>query len=651
VKTGIQYFKLVIDVWIPACAGMTTFYRFVKFNSDRILKTGPELRKNHFEKGRRLEAIENGQGVPTDEREKEVHYSRLYRKFIILTLVGSLIPLLLVGWGIYLYYSQFSQARMKDSFRSQVDFQRKILELFIRERTNDLHNIAETHTLNQLKSPEKLKEIFDAINREGRYFTDLGVISDAGRHLAYIGPYSLMDKDYSQTFWFKEVMTRKNFYISDMFTGFRHNPHMIIAVFRSEGGQHWILRATIDTEYLRSLVESVKIGRTGEAFLLNGNGIFQTSPRSGGKIMDKAPLAVDQLMEDSGIHILNMNGGSGQLFQTDQLVAYAWLKEPHWVLILKQDYAEAFRDVNHANRATLIFLHLSLLGIVIITVVITRTMIKTIKRRDREADQLNKQLMQASKLASLGELSAGVAHEINNPLAIILTENQVMRDCLDATPGLDEELAKDLLDSISQIDNQIQRCTLITHNLLRFSRRTKSMIEMVNLNAFLGEVVQLMEGRARGKGIQFRTELEKDLAPLLSDPSQLQQVFLNLITNAIDAHEDKPYGIITLTTRSDLQRKGVEVRVEDTGSGIEAKNLERIFDPFFTTKPVGKGTGLGLSISYSIIKRLGGDISVQSVPGQGTEFIIFLPFSHATDSQGNSKEGSDRASEQPGKDQ
>jgi two-component system, NtrC family, sensor kinase len=593
-----------------------------------------------------LESRVNGPSSHSEEGDKEVHYTRLYRKFVLLTLIGSLIPLLLVGWGIYIYYSGFSQARMKDSFRSQVEFHRKIIELFVNERTNDLLHIADTHSVNQLKNPDKLKQIFEAINREGRYFTDLGVINEAGRHLAYIGPYNLMDKDYSQTFWFKELMIRKNFYISDMFTGFRNKPHLIIAILRFEGGRPWILRASIDPEYLRSLVENVKIGLTGEAYLLNGNGVFQTSPRSSGMIMGKAPLALNQFMEDSGIHIMNLEKGVPR-----QIVAYAWLKEPHWVLILKQDYSEAFRDVNHANMATLIFLHLSLLGIVIITVIITRAMIKTIKKRDQEADQLNKQLMQAGKLASLGELSAGVAHEINNPLAIILTENQVMRDCLDSTPGLDPELSKDLSDSMTQIDNQIQRCTLITHNLLRFSRRTKSMIEKVNLNAFLGEVMQLMEGRAKGKGVQFRADLEKDLAPLLSDPSQLQQVFLNLITNAIDAHEGKSYGAITIKTRSDMQKQGVEIKVADTGSGIEAKNLERIFDPFFTTKPVGKGTGLGLSISYSIIKNLGGDIAVQSVPGQGTEFTIFLPFSQTKDSQENTKEVSGKTSTDSRKDQ
>lgn len=574
---------------------------------------------------------------PNGERPKEKHYSRLYRKFVLLTLISSLVPLLLVGWGIYIYYSNFSRDRMNIYFQGQVESHRKIIELFLSERTHDLQLIGQTHSLDYLQKESNLRKVFSVINRQGQYFTDLGVIGEQGRHLAYIGPYNLMDKDYSQTFWFKELM-KKGIFISDMFLGFRNDPHFIIALLGFEGERRWILRASINTEYLRSLVENVKIGKTGEAYLLNKTGIFQTSPRSSGKIMGRSSLPAGLFKEDSGVRIMGRDGDQSGWLLSRQIVAYAWLKEPHWLLIVKQDYSEALRDVNHANQATLIFLHLSLLGIIIITAVITRTMIKIIQKRDRESDQLNKQLMQAGKLASLGELSAGVAHEINNPLAIILTENQVIRDSLEEVPGLDEAFRRELMESLSQIDAQIQRCTLITHNLLRFSRRTKSIIEMVDLNAFLKEVIQLMDGRARGMGVQFLMDLEKDLQPILSDPSQLQQVFLNLITNAIDAHEGRPSGTIRISTRADLQKQGVEIVVADTGSGIPAQNLERIFDPFFTTKPVGKGTGLGLSISYSIIKKLEGEISVQSEMAKGTRFTLFLPFKPLTDSQRNGQE-------------
>ena len=559
---------------------------------------------------------------PLTVRRKH-YYARFFRRFALLIIVFFLVPLILVGWGINAYYTRLATARMTNSFHAQVDNHRKIIELFLREHSSKLHLIAHTHTRDYLAQISNLAHVFEMINLEYLSITDLGVIDGQGRHLAYIGPYDLMDKNYSQAFWFKKVM-EKGLYVSDMFLGFRKVPHFIMAVTRSENGEKWILRATINTEAFRSLVENVRIGKTGEVYLLNGQGVFQTGPRFRGKIMGKAPFPVEPIHEGTRIRILDADK---QKHLPRRIVAQTWLEEPRWMLVVTQDYSEAFSEVNRANRVTYIFLLLSALAILIVTVIITKHMINVIKKRDVEADQLNKQLLQTGKLASVGELSAGVAHEINNPLAIILTERQILLDLLGQTPAPDEGFKKALLESLDQVDIQVQRCNRITHNLLRFSRRTTSVIEPVDLNVFIGEVIELMEREARTSGIKFISDMEEGLPPLLTDPSQLQQVFLNLITNAVDAHDGKPYGSIHISTRSDDQREGAEVVVADTGSGISQENVERIFDPFFTTKPVGRGTGLGLSISYSIIKSLGGDVSVQSELDKGTIFTIFLPYS------------------------
>jgi two-component system NtrC family sensor kinase len=281
--------------------------------------------------------------------------------------------------------------------------------------------------------------------------------------------------------------------------------------------------------------------------------------------------------------------------------------------------------MNHARFVNLIFLHLSAVSILVAALFITRHMVGIIRKRDDHAARLNNQLMQASKLASIGELSAGVAHEINNPLAIIMTERQLLLDQFQQTMIEDPAFKEQFLSSMDQIALQSQRCKRITHNLLRFSRRTRSMIESVDLNRFIAEVVDLMERETKTCGIRLLTDLDPNLPTIQSDPSQLQQAFLNLITNAVDAHEGKPYGSIRISTRFDADAGGIFFSIADTGTGIDPKHLNRIFDPFFTTKPVGKGTGLGLSICYSIIGQLKGRITVKSEPGEGTEFVIFLP--------------------------
>lgn len=555
---------------------------------------------------------------------KNISYSRLFRRFVLLTILCSIVPLLIVGWGIQVYYTNFAKNRMTISFHTQTEFHRNIIELFLKERIAKLQLLAGTHSKNYFLKEANINKVFAIMNNKSGSISDMGIIDDHGDHLAYVGPYELMGKNYFDTVWFKKTM-EAGIYISDMFMGFRNEPHFIIAVAGSEDGKKWIIRATIDTETFRALVENVKIGKTGEVYLLNQEGVFQTSSRFSGKIMTQSSYQMESVHEGIEVRIIKkqLNASGGNI--ADQIVSHAWLSNPRWMLVVKQDYSEAFNDVNHANYATIALLVFSSMTILLVTVYIAKYMIATIKRRDTEANHLNSQLMQAGKLASIGELSAGVAHEINNPLAIILTEKQILLDLEKRNKIGNEDFKNQFLKSMGQVDIQIKRCKHITQNLLRFARRTKSVIETVDINAFILEIVDLMEREARTSGIKFLCELETNLPDIQSDPSQLQQVFLNIINNSIDAHESKPYGGININTQSDDENQGVLIEISDTGSGIPPEYLEKIFDPFFTTKTVGKGTGLGLSICYSIIKQLGGDIAVRSEHGKGAEFIISLP--------------------------
>ena len=558
---------------------------------------------------------------------RSLHYKRLFRRYVGLTLFCSLLPLLIVGWGINIHYTRLARGRMIASFENEVDHHRTVINMFLKELSSKMQLIAHTHDRDYLTSPENLNVVFGLMNQQGWAIADLGVIGQDGSHLAYIGPYDLMDKNYAKTVWFQRVMER-GLFISDMFLGFRAVPHFVIAVAAEHKGSKWILRATVDTEAFRSLVENVRIGETGEVYLLNAEGVFQTKPRFSGDIMLKANFQMPPHHEQIDVLTMTLDGNHGRK-NPKQVMSMAWLEEPPWLLVVKQNFSEAFNEVNHANYAVLLFLHLSAATILLVAVLIGRHMIKIIKNRDHEADELNLQLNQTAKLASIGQLSAGVAHEINNPLAIVLTERQILVDAMENEKQLSAPFQNQLQDSLDQIELQIHRCKRITTNLLRFSRRTKSVIESVQLNDFISEMIDLMEREARAGGIKFFAELDPELPPMLSDPSQLQQVFLNLITNAIDAHEGKPYGNVTIRTAANGNgngtAEGIRVTVKDTGQGIAPMHLVKIFDPFFTTKPVGKGTGLGLSICYSTIKRLGGEIKVSSRLGEGTEFSIFLP--------------------------
>lgn len=559
----------------------------------------------------------NSQAIQT----KNSRYSSLYRKFILITLFCSLAPLLLAGWAIHVHYSGFARERIMHMFLTRVNYHRDMIGLFLAEIENRLVFLTQTLSVQSLTREKFLAGVLDRINQKAWVLTDIGIIDDTGSHLAYVGPYELKDKNYAHTAWFKEVM-EKDRYISDMFMGFRREPHFVVTVAKEEAGRKWILRATVNSEQFRSLVKGIRMGKTCEVFLLNREGVHQIAPPNGKGIMTSMDGFKAGAHQPGGVRIMDSLERGISLKKAS---CGAWLSDPDWLLMVRMNASELFEEVRHANRFTMAFLHLSALIILLVVLWVTHHMVTTLEMRDREAEEMNRQLMQAGKLASIGELSAGVAHEINNPLAIIMTEGQILKEAHENRPHPDGGFARRLDRSLNQINIQILRCKKITRNLLKFSQRTRSVNETIDINLFLKEVIDLMEREAKSDGIRFESDFYRELPPIFSDPSLLQQVFLNLINNAIDSHEGKPKGKICLSTRTAGGGQGVEIRVSDTGSGIDPQDLDHIFDPFFTTKPPGKGTGLGLSICHSIVDQLGGSIQVQSGPGIGTTFTLTFP--------------------------
>ncbi len=238
---------------------------------------------------------------------------------------------------------------------------------------------------------------------------------------------------------------------------------------------------------------------------------------------------------------------------------------------------------------------------------------------EREKDWSTEQLLQSQKLASIGELSAGIAHEINNPLAIIRQEAEWLLHIFKKESPPD---AAEIKNCLTEIVHQVDRAREITHNLLNFARRRQPVVQAVDLNRLVEDMTLLVAKEAQQNHISVVKQLQPDLPSINSDAPLLRQVILNLLNNAIQA--TGPDGTVTVTTRV-TDANQVMVQVDDTGCGIPKEHLAQIFDPFFTTKPQGKGTGLGLSICHGIIERLGGKISATSEEEKGSSFIIKLP--------------------------
>ena len=254
----------------------------------------------------------------------------------------------------------------------------------------------------------------------------------------------------------------------------------------------------------------------------------------------------------------------------------------------------------------------------------TNTLINRIKKTDLENATNSDMLLQANKMIALSKMAAGIAHEVNNPLAAIAEKAGWMKDLLAEEDIAGSKNFAEFNESVDKIEQHVDRARKIIHNLLGFARRMEPAKEKINVNNLLDETTGFLENEARYVNIHIEKKYAENVPVITSDLSQIQQVVLNLLNNAIDAiaHD----GTITVSTRypGENQRSGDQCRRYGSRAFAESE-LNKIFDPFFTTKEVGKGTGLGLSISYSIIEKLGGKIKVQSKVGTGTVFTLLLP--------------------------
>lgn len=225
------------------------------------------------------------------------------------------------------------------------------------------------------------------------------------------------------------------------------------------------------------------------------------------------------------------------------------------------------------------------------------------------------QMAQADKLASIGELSSGVAHEINNPLGVILGYTQLLLR--------EEKHDSARYPDFKTIEKHARSCKTIVEDLLSFARTSPPKKETVDIHTIIDEVIDFVQPHSGLEKIAIEKHYDRSLPPLVLDQKKIKQVIMNLVMNA--RHATGEAGTLTVTTRLDAQTGHTCVCIKDTGSGIDKQDLPRIFDPFFTTKPTGEGTGLGLSASYGIVKSHGGNINVTSQPGQGSEFVVSLP--------------------------
>lgn len=540
---------------------------------------------------------------------------RLRRSVVLATATVAILPLVVTTALNYAQYRAAIRAEAEQPIARITLNTKRSLELFLAERRSALMFIVNDRSFEELCSPAALARTIANMNRSLTVaaFVDLGIVDSSGEQLCYSGPYQLEGKNYRDQDWFAEV-ARRGTYTSDVFLGFRNVPHFVIASRHEHAdGDFYVLRATVDAELLSELVMPAGLGSEDDVFLVNRSGVLQSSSRRYGAVLTSIPLPLPPY--SAGVEVREMRDNQGQSI----FVGSAFIENSPFILLFIKPASEAMGRWLTLRNELIAFTVASAVLILAVILWGSGQFVKSLSEASRRRAALMHHMEYSNKLASLGRLAAGVAHEINNPLAIINEKAGLAKDLVSLEPAFPRR--EKFLELIDSILRSVERCKTITHRLLGFARHMDVQNEPIDLGMLLREVMGFLGKEAEYRNVAVALEVSDGLPTIESDRGQLQQVFLNILNNAFAAVRDG--GRIEIVAEP-WGAGQVAVSITDDGVGIPPENLPHIFEPFFTTKQ-GVGTGLGLSITYGIVKKLGGDIQVESHVGRGTRFTVVLP--------------------------
>jgi len=555
--------------------------------------------------------------------ESREYFRRLRRRLRIGLSVGFLLPLGILS----LYFHLQLNLTLKESGKLHLTMvaasQSNTIDLFLQERVVNIFNLFHRQDFKASPLPDEMRRYLQSLRQASDAFVDVGFLNASGRQIGYAGPYPyLHGEDYSREEWFQTLIAKEqNYHITNIYLGFRKKPHFTIAVKQLLGAEPAVVRATLDPDKFYMFMRTISRREVVNSSLVSRDGTIQIVDPERGVLLGASDF-IPPVKAGSGAQEIAGNGDT-------EVVAYAWLKEVPWALIVRQPLGIAYASMYRARRIMVASILVLVLVTLTVVWVITDRLLRRAQASEESRVSLKSQLLHAAKLASLGELAAGVAHEINNPLAIVASESGWIQDVLNPEFGMEFSPDK-VQQSLKQIDQAVYRAKNITHKLLNFARKNEPCLSPCNVNGMLDEVVSgIKEQEFSVSNIQLIRDYAPDVPDILLDPDQMGQVFLNLINNAQDAID----GSGTITLKTEVVNRSLRIMISDTGKGMTTEQMEKIFFPFYTTKDVGKGTGLGLSVSLSIVEAMGGRIEVQSLPGAGSSFTVNLPIEGVEDSE------------------
>ncbi|MBU2648357.1 two-component sensor histidine kinase [bacterium] len=436
-------------------------------------------------------------------------YQMLFRNIVAIMLLVSFIPLISMTVINHTQYQNSLRSQTFNPLRLLVNKTAHSLELFLDERLSVIRFIAASRSYDSLSQSATLNTLYQVLKKEIGGIVDLGVINKEGKQVAYAGPYDLLGRDYSQQSWFHEVALR-GYYISDVFMGYRGFPHIAIAVQQfTVDGRSWTLRATIDTRKLNGIIQSMGLEPESDAFFINQDRILQTPSRYYGHVLESCRLNIPSIITETYVEEITDDSGR------PVIVALANIIQRRFILVVAKPRSVSLRSWYTLQNEMLIIFIAGATLIIISVFTIARFLVKKIREADEKRELAFREIENAQKLSSLGNLAAGVAHEINNPMAIIDQKAGLMVDLIKINPEFKEtDKFLKLTESILQ---NVGRCKSITHRLLGFARRIEVTFEEIDLNRLIKEVLGFMEKEALYRNIALILKLD-DALPTVARP-------------------------------------------------------------------------------------------------------------------------------------
>ena len=550
-----------------------------------------------------------------------MNFRRIRWLLIAVFLTLSIGPLI----GVFYNYKTEVQDLIRDKVTSHlmslVTKSSYLVNGFISERLSDLRTISKIVLSGSHLRPEELEKSFESIKEEYGVYDKFFVLDKDGKTQFVTAMDGLFEAGSGEN-RFVELLKGEE-YTGDVFINNKLGfPQIVVStpLFDSNKKLAGALGAIVDFRPIESLLKKAEVGKTGEVYLVNRQGYFVTSTRLGATILK------DRIADESGYLLLD-KGIDEEIDYRGKKVLRARMpiEDKPWIVIADQDRDEALGEIARLNNKVFLFGLLSIGLLVVIVYFLSNAIVRLLEKTYKRERELEFQVVQKEKLAALGLLTAGIAHELNTPLANALLYSQMLAREM-------KEGDKNQLQKLSVIEEEVKQGSKIVRNLLAFSRQSEFGSKTTDVKEVLGKLLDITTPFCTSKKVEIIRDLPEEIPVVQADTGVIQQVFTNLIANALDAMPKG--GTLKLTIRFVPALKKVTVDVSDTGSGIPRENMKKVFDPFFTTKAQGEGTGIGLFMSYEMVRSLGGNIRVisETQGGKtGTIFTLELPVAESNE--------------------